>query len=566
MHRHASIAAAHRARLYPGGPAGPRSARPALDPLSQQRWLPQGDRRWRHRLPRADKPAACRAESRRYPLHRRGGARDRAAHRHGGIRRRGSARHPHQRCLAHHVRVRLALGHHHEPRDHARLPIVRARGRDLPPRSQGRRHLPADHRWQVRRADAPDAAVVQPHLRDLDRLQRRPAPLGRSRDARAAALGTVGRATHRRLGGAGPHRSRLARAVSRRGPEHDVRDGRAAAGPRRPTEGHRAVAHADPRTDRAVRAHRPLQRHRVLVRPHRPWRRPDPHVLRCGGLGHRGGGFRRGRHRPLARPLARRRRAPRDRLMLRRLARLTRPVENAGGRVTAIAVYADAAVKTFPATDLGYEGVACVDDAARAVVLLCDLWATTRLPPLRTWAEGLAEFLLYMQREDGTFVNFITDWKGTRNESGPTSHPGGAFWNARGARALAKLWMVLGDERAHEGLRLALPAIRESAGVPPDVRAIHAHMASDLLRVGTMPQLRGDLERWSDELAGSRRGSVLLDNPDQTEPHLWAHIQEGVLAEAGALLHPRGLLAVARASALAYLAPIVESAFDLPTG
>jgi len=251
--------------------------------------------------------------------------------------------------------------------------------------------------------------------------------------------------------------------------------------------------------------------------------------------------------------------------MLRRLARLTRPVETAGGRVTAIAVYADAAVKTFPATDLGYEGVACVDDAARAVVLLCDLWATTRLPPLRTWAEGLAEFLLYMQREDGTFVNFITDWKGTRNESGPTSHPGGAFWNARGARALAKLWMVLGDERAHEGLRLALPAIRESTGVPPDVRAIHAHMASELLRVGTMPQLRGDLERWSDELAGSRLGSVLLDNPDQTEPHLWAHIQEGVLAEAGALLDRRDLVAVARASALAYLAPIVESAFDLPT-
>jgi hypothetical protein len=58
---------------------------------------------------------------------------------------------------------------------------------------------------------------------------------------------------------------------------------------------------------------------------------------------------------------------------------------------------------------------------------------------------------------------------------------------------------------------------------------------------------------------------VLLDNPDQTEPHLWAHIQEGVLAEAGALLERPDLVTVGRASALAYLAPIVEGGFDLPT-
>jgi hypothetical protein len=252
--------------------------------------------------------------------------------------------------------------------------------------------------------------------------------------------------------------------------------------------------------------------------------------------------------------------------MLRQLARLSRPVANAGPRAYAVAVYADGAGdNTFPAADLGYEGVACVDDAARAIVLLCDLWATTRLAPVRAWAEGLADFLFYMQREDGTFVNFITDWQGTRNHDGLTSYPGGAFWHARGSRALAKLWMIFEDDRAHEALRRALPAIHEATDVAADVRAIHAHMASELLRVGAMPQLRADLERWSDELAASRRGPVLLDNPDQTEPHLWAHIQEGVLAEAGALLDRPDLVAVGRTSAIAYLAPIIEGGFDLPT-
>ncbi len=251
--------------------------------------------------------------------------------------------------------------------------------------------------------------------------------------------------------------------------------------------------------------------------------------------------------------------------MLRQLARLTLPVEAAGPRGLAIAVYADALDHSFPATELGYEGVACVDDAARAAVLLCDLWATTRIPLLREWATGLADFLLFMQHTDGTFVNFITDWRGNRNEGGPTSYPGGNFWHARGTRALAKLWMVLDDERAHEALLRALPAIHEATDVPPDVRSIHAHMASELVRVGAMSQLRGDLERWSDELAGQRNGAVLLDSPDASEPHLWAHIQEGILAEAGALLDRPDLVTIACDSALTYLAPIVEGGFDLPT-
>ncbi|OLC55896.1 MAG: hypothetical protein AUH85_08025 [Chloroflexi bacterium 13_1_40CM_4_68_4] len=236
----------------------------------------------------------------------------------------------------------------------------------------------------------------------------------------------------------------------------------------------------------------------------------------------------------------------------------------AGPGACAIGVYADDADQMACAADRGYEGVACVDDAARAAVLFCDVWATTRLPYAVAWARSLADFLFYMQDDEGRFVNFITSWDGERNVDGPTSFAGGGFWQARGTRALAKLWMVLGDEGAHERLLRALPLIREATNVPPDIRAIHAHMAAELLRVGTMPQLRGDLEKWADELAACRNGAVLLDNPDASIPHLWAHVQEGVLAEAGALLDRPDLTAVARESALAYLAPLIESGFDAP--
>lgn len=250
--------------------------------------------------------------------------------------------------------------------------------------------------------------------------------------------------------------------------------------------------------------------------------------------------------------------------MLRQLELLSRPVPAAGHRATAIAVYADATDHTFPAADLGYEGVACVDDVARAAVLFLDLWQATHLPPLRSRAEGFVDFLLYMQHEDGLFVNFIWDWDGRRNDTGPTSFPGGGFWHARGVRALAKAALVLGDERAAAGMRRGIAPIREMRDVPPDIRSIHALMTIELMRAGRMSEMRAELGRWADEIAELRRGAILLDNPDAVAPHLWGHIQEGVLAEAGALLGRADLLDVARQSALAYLAPLIESGFDEP--
>lgn len=250
--------------------------------------------------------------------------------------------------------------------------------------------------------------------------------------------------------------------------------------------------------------------------------------------------------------------------MLRQLARLTRPVEAAGDRALAIAVYADATGRAFPAAAVGTEGVACVDDAARALVLFCDLWEATRLSLLRAWAEGLLEFVLFMQDADGRFVNFIADWSGRRNERGPTSLAGGGFWHARGLRALATADLVLGDTRARECLARGLEHTR-SSNVPADVRAIHVLTALELLRAGRTPDLRHDLEAWCDEIASCRSGDVLMDNPDETAPHLWGHLQEGVLAEAGGYLGRADLVAVARSSALGYLAPLIESGFEEDT-
>ena len=246
--------------------------------------------------------------------------------------------------------------------------------------------------------------------------------------------------------------------------------------------------------------------------------------------------------------------------MLSQLVALTRPLAGAGPRACGIAIYADEHDATIAARESGEEGVACVDDASRALVLWCDLWERSHLPVAREWIDGLLAFCRCMLQPDGRFVNFVLDWDGTLNLAGVTSRPdGGAFWHARGARALAKVYRVLGDQQARAEYERAR-AHFEDREVGADVRAIQLLGALDAASAE-----RADIATWSEEIAALRDGDVLLDHPAADTPHLWAHIQEGVLAEAGVALGRPDLIDVARRSADRLLLPLVATAFDLPT-
>ncbi len=245
--------------------------------------------------------------------------------------------------------------------------------------------------------------------------------------------------------------------------------------------------------------------------------------------------------------------------MLTRLAALARPLDVDTQHALGLAIYADHTGEHFGARESGIEGVACIDDAARALVLWSDLWSTTKLPVAREWVDGLLGFCRWMQQDDGRFVNFVLDWSGMRNTDGITSRADGAsFWQARGARAMAKAWRVLGDERARDDYRRARASFDERP-VGSDVRAVQVLAALDA------EDAPADIGRWCDDIVSQRRGEVLLDAHDATEPHVWAHIQEGVLALAGTALRRPDLIEVARRSADEYLVPLIAGGFDLPT-
>lgn len=89
----------------------------------------------------------------------------------------------------------------------------------------------------------------------------------------------------------------------------------------------------------------------------------------------------------------------------------------AGPSACAIAVYAEPVAPdgnmppvAHSARDRGFEGVACVDDAARAVVPYSALWRRRRLASARAAEASLLRFLAHMQDEDGRFGNFVLDW------------------------------------------------------------------------------------------------------------------------------------------------------------
>ena len=253
---------------------------------------------------------------------------------------------------------------------------------------------------------------------------------------------------------------------------------------------------------------------------------------------------------------------------LQQIRRLTRPVPCAGPSARAIAVYAEpvtsessSLLESRSAREQGVEGVACVDDAARAIVLYCAIWRRDGLQSARAAAQGLLRFLAYMQDEDGRFGNFIFDWSGRRNRTGSTSQAGGPAWQARALHALACGVTVFGGDEWAERFRRALPWVDD--GTPyMDVRAVGALAVMEHWRATGASDSADRALAWSHEIAGHSRGSSLLNAAQDPAIHLWGHLQEAALAETGTVFGQPALVECARASADALLLPAVDSGFN----
>lgn len=250
--------------------------------------------------------------------------------------------------------------------------------------------------------------------------------------------------------------------------------------------------------------------------------------------------------------------------MLRQLWRLSRTVEAGGERMSAPAVYAERGGEGWRlerAKETGYEGVACVDDAARLAVLLLRAYDEHRLPWALEWAEANLRFLTYMQQPDGSFANFILNWEGEPNLTGRTSAPGGVMWLVRAMWALASAYRVTGEPRYLDRYRAALPHVQRPID-HADMLGVAVLSALEVLRARPSDDPRRTLRTWCEQIAACQRDGVLLNHPTETAPHLWGYVQPGVLALASRELGVPEWLAPAEHSARTQLVPFLRGVVD----
>ena len=140
--------------------------------------------------------------------------------------------------------------------------------------------------------------------------------------------------------------------------------------------------------------------------------------------------------------------------------------------VRVIALYANAPdyrPSGSPQRD-GLEGIASVDDAARAAVLYLRDFDQTGDVHARDAARGLLRFVASMEQGDGEFLNFV-DTTGLPNRNAPSSRKSMSYWAARSIWALGEAHHVFGSAYPEglEGLRA--PLDRAVARLARDVNA-----------------------------------------------------------------------------------------------
>ncbi len=249
--------------------------------------------------------------------------------------------------------------------------------------------------------------------------------------------------------------------------------------------------------------------------------------------------------------------------MIRQIRRLTRPVPALGNGVLAIAVYAhptDAGMNDQAAAEQGFEGVACVDDAARAAILYTDLWRRHDLSWARDAAMGLLTFVRAMQTGDGTFVNFILDWNGQKNLTATTSRPGDGPWVARAMNALAGGVSAFGDADCAASFQKGLPWLDRPTPYL-DVRAVCVLAAVEYWRTTRADDVAERALAWASEIADAAQEGLLPNQVGHPQLHLWGHLQETALAQAGTAFRRPDLVEAARRSADVALVPPVEQQF-----
>lgn len=139
------------------------------------------------------------------------------------------------------------------------------------------------------------------------------------------------------------------------------------------------------------------------------------------------------------------------------LEHLTQTVHLNGQLCDIIHIYSE--YPDYQWADAAREGIACVDDVARAAVVYLRYFELTGIDSVLPRAQRLLNFVLHMQAEDGEFYNFI-DSTLQINTTYRTSEKSFNFWAARGYWALGMGYRIFKTRDQDYAARLKTAFLR----------------------------------------------------------------------------------------------------------
>jgi hypothetical protein len=235
-----------------------------------------------------------------------------------------------------------------------------------------------------------------------------------------------------------------------------------------------------------------------------------------------------------------------------------RPGQRHGERLHELAPPLD----TFTAQDSGVEGIACVDDVARAVNLALRVYELTPSEPVQRLAEEWLRFVVSMQRRDDyRMLNFILDEQGTKSQEGQTSYPGGEPWTIRALRAYALSWRVLRDKDALRRFQ------RTFFPVTGEMQYVAEYALATMDYFETRPQ-DGGLRTWIEIMCQLLMDHGVTHGPGYFLPAVGAHevpmygyYQLAALARAGRLLAKPEYIAACEQVVANVIEPVIREGF-----
>jgi hypothetical protein len=248
--------------------------------------------------------------------------------------------------------------------------------------------------------------------------------------------------------------------------------------------------------------------------------------------------------------------------ILQHLVRLSETFSHEAGDIPFLHVYARPGKRAgqplefIKAAESGPEGIACIDDVARAALLALQVYEEMRSDGALQAARAWLDFVLYMQEPDGRFVNFIRDRAGRKNRTGCTSYAGGQWWAARAMWALAAAWRLTGDARY-------LRAFERGRLIPVQdlkVTAVQALALMEMYAARPTERLGLRIRTLCDRIL-KHSPEYLRDRADVTAIKPWGYHQLHALARAGRLFGRADYLAACARSARHAIDPLVENEF-----